>query len=156
MILKRKKLKMGINEEFWNSWLKKNKNIIIYNDDGSIDVDKSVDIRGSNISKIIPKFNKVYGYFDCTYCRLESLENFPKIITYSFYFDIVSLKSLKGLNIDGIQGFIYDNYYNNIDKTIFKAFQNNDVKWLLLNNKNHKLNGYHIISSYLKGELFNK
>ena len=147
---------MDYNEKFWNDWLDKNKSIITYNNDGSIDVNGDISINFNNLTKIIPKFNKVYGYFDCTYCRLESLENFPKIITYSFYFDIVSLKSLKGLNIDGIQGFIYDNYYNNIDKTIFKAFQNNDVKWLLLNNKNHKLYGYHIISSYLKGELFNE
>ena len=75
---------MGINEEFWNSWLKENKNIIIYNDDGSIDVNGDISINFNNLTKIIPKFNKVNGRVDFSNNRLKSLKNSPKIVNGFF------------------------------------------------------------------------
>ena len=156
---------MTYDEKFWNDWLEKHKEFITYNQDGSIDVDKSVDIRGSNISKIIPKFNIVHGCFVISDNNLETFENSPKILLEtethwgSLYCFNNPIKSFKGLNADGIQSYIYldltfDKSVISIDKQIIKAIQRNDIKWLLLNNKNINLSGYEIISRYLKGELF--
>ena len=77
--------------------------------------------------------------------------------TGSFYGYCNQLKSFEGLNVDGIKGdimVINDINLTVTDKQIIKAIQRNDIKWLLLNNKNNKLVGYEAISLFLKGELF--
>ncbi len=156
---------MGYDEEFWNDWLEENKSFIRYNNDGSIDVDKNVIVCNKKLTNIIPKFNIVNGYFDISNNKLTSLENSPRIIkrNYHYYGNIYlynnPIKSFKGLNADGIQSYIYllitfDKSIISVDKQIIKAIQRNDIKWLLLNNKNINLSGYEIISRYLKGELF--
>ena len=106
----------------------------------------------------------VYGYFDCGYNKLSNLKYLPTIsfneedwfhYESNLYINNNPLQSFEGLDIDKIYGDIYiENYRNNVDKNIIKAIQNNDTKWLLLNNKNYKLNGYNFISKYLKGDLF--
>lgn len=155
---------MGYDEEFWNDWLEENKSFIRYNNDGSIDVDKNVIVCDKKLTNIIPKFNIVNGYFDISNNKLTSLENSPRIIkrNYHYYGNIYlynnSLKSFEYLNVDGIENAIYINFHNDkfiyTDKQIIKSIQNNNIKWLLLNNKNSNLKGYEIISKYLKGELF--
>jgi len=90
------KIQNNIDEEFWNKWLEENESFINKNDDGSIDVDKSVDIRGSNISKIIPKFNKVKGSFSIIRNFLTSLENCPKEVVGNFNCSNNKLTSLEG------------------------------------------------------------
>ncbi len=42
------------------------------NPDGSIDVDDGVDLSGKDLIKIPLKFNKVNGWFDCSYNQLTS------------------------------------------------------------------------------------
>ena len=184
---------MDYNEKFWNDWLDKNKSIITYNDDGSIDVNGDISINFNNLTKIIPKFNKVNGCVDFSNNRLKSLKNSPKIVngffncgnnnlnnfkyspievngggvilkglsdlcyTGTFYGYFNLLKSFEGLNVDGIKNNIYltiNGIPINTNKQIIKTIQNNDIKWLLLNNKNYNLSGYEIISQYLKGKLF--
>ena len=49
------------------------------NPDGSIDVDDGVDLSGKDLIKIPLKFNKVNGWFDCSYNRL-SCHNRDKLI----------------------------------------------------------------------------
>ena len=48
------------------------------NPDGSIDVDGNVNLIKMNLSEIPLKFNKVSGYFNCSYNKLTSLKGSPK------------------------------------------------------------------------------
>ena len=48
------------------------------NPDGSIDVDGNVNLIKMNLSEIPLKFNKVSGYFNCSYNKLKSLKGSPK------------------------------------------------------------------------------
>ena len=48
------------------------------NPDGSIDVDDNVDICNYELTNIPIKFNKVSGYFNCSYNKLTSLKGSPK------------------------------------------------------------------------------
>ena len=48
------------------------------NPDGSIDVEGSVNLYGKGLTKIPLKFNKVSGYFNCSYNKLTSLKGSPK------------------------------------------------------------------------------
>lgn len=68
------------NKEFWDIWLDINKRRITYNTDGSIDVSGGVKISGKKLTKILIKFNIVYGAFDCSYNQLDSLEGCPEIV----------------------------------------------------------------------------
>jgi hypothetical protein len=56
------------------------------NDDGSIDVEHSVDLSYalSNMSELPLKFNKVNGSFDCSNNNLETLEGSPKYVKNMF------------------------------------------------------------------------
>ena len=54
------------------------------NPDGSIDVDGDVDLSGKDLIKIPLKFNKVNGWFDCSYNKLTSLEGCPSYVGISF------------------------------------------------------------------------
>ena len=55
------------------------------NPDGSIDVNGNVDLSYMGLTKIPLKFNKVNGWFDCSYNKLTSLEGCPKEVEWSFY-----------------------------------------------------------------------
>ena len=70
-------------------------NYTIYSD-GSIDVDNNVDLSGKRLIKLPLKFNKVIGYFNCSYNQLTTLEGCPKEI--GGYFDCSNnkLTSLEG------------------------------------------------------------
>jgi len=56
------------------------------NDDGSIDVEHTVDLSYalSNMSELPLKFNKVNGNFDCSNNNLETLEGSPKYVKNMF------------------------------------------------------------------------
>ena len=54
------------------------------NPDGFIDVDDGVDLSGKDLIKIPLKFNKVNGWFDCSYNQLTSLEGCPSYVGISF------------------------------------------------------------------------
>ena len=54
------------------------------NPDGSIDVDGNVNLIKMNLSEIPLKFNKVSGYFNCSYNKLTSLKGSPKEVESFF------------------------------------------------------------------------
>ncbi len=87
------------------------------NDDLSIDVDGNVDIRYTPTKKSINrldeipiKFNKVSGYFNCSYNRLTSLENCPKYVGKKFKCDENFLTSLE--HSPEFIGSYFDCYWN--------------------------------------------
>ena len=77
------------------------------NPDGSIDVDGNVKLTYEGLGRIPIKFNKVNGYFECSYNKLTDLENFPNEISGSVYLTGNNLKNLKGFGKVG--GLIYLN-----------------------------------------------
>ncbi len=76
------------------------------NSDGSIDVNGNVNLYKRGLSKIPLKFNKVSGYFDCSYNKLTDLENFPNEIKSWFNCSYNKLTSLKG-----VPEKVYDMFY---------------------------------------------
>jgi hypothetical protein len=50
------------------------------NSDGSIDVNGDVDLAGFDLTELPLTFNKVNGYFNCSYNKLTTLEGCPKWI----------------------------------------------------------------------------
>ena len=76
------------------------------NSDGSIDVDGNLNIVNRNLYTIPIKFNKVSGYFDCSWNNLISLENSPIEVGGDFICNFNRLKSLVGSPIK-IGGYLY-------------------------------------------------
>ncbi len=66
------------------------------NEDGSIDVDGSVDLSSRKLNRLPLKFRKVTIYFDCGYNQLTSLEGCPGSVGGYFRCDYNQLKSLEG------------------------------------------------------------
>ena len=66
------------------------------NPDGSIDVDGDVHLFNLNLKKLPLKFNKVSGYFWCSYNQLTSLEGAPIEVGGGFYCFNNKLTSLEG------------------------------------------------------------
>ena len=66
------------------------------NDDGSIDVNGSVDLSGRGLSKLPFKFRNVNGSFRCNNNQLTSLEGAPNSVGGSFYCYNNQLTSLEG------------------------------------------------------------
>ena len=66
------------------------------NSDGSLDVEGSVNLSFLRLKEIPLKFNKVNGFFDCSYNQLTSLEGCPKIVNGNFYCSSNQLTSLEG------------------------------------------------------------
>ena len=65
------------------------------NSDGSIDVDGDVLLYNRGLSKTPIKFNKVSGYFNCSWEKLTTLEGCPKEIGGNFYCSHNKLKTLE-------------------------------------------------------------
>jgi hypothetical protein len=68
----------------------------IINDDGSIDVDRGVDLSYRSLTKLPLKFRNVSGDFSCHYNELTSLEGCPRSVGGSFYCSRNKLTSLEG------------------------------------------------------------
>jgi hypothetical protein len=66
------------------------------NDDLSIDVDDDVNLFSKGLTKLPLKFNKVNGYFNCTFNNLKSLEGAPKEVNGYFKCSFNQLTSLEG------------------------------------------------------------
>ena len=66
------------------------------NDDLTIDVKYGLDFIGIAEFPSFIKFNKVKGYFSCSYNDLTSLEGCPKIVSTTFDCSHNNLTSLKG------------------------------------------------------------
>jgi len=66
------------------------------NDTGTVTVDGNVDIRDKQLTKIPVQFRIVYGYFNCSYNSLESLEGSPREVGGNFHCWHNSLTSLDG------------------------------------------------------------
>jgi hypothetical protein len=66
------------------------------NEDNSVDVDGSVDLRGYNLNKLPIKFRNVSGSFYCVHNNLKNLEGSPKEIGGNFYCYYNQLTSLEG------------------------------------------------------------
>ena len=76
------------------------------NDDGSIDVDGSVNVNIKNIAKIPFKFRNVRGTFSCIRSRLTSLDGAPINVGGNFYCSNNQLTSL-----EGVPNFVGGNSY---------------------------------------------
>ena len=79
------------------------------NPDGSIDVDGNVKLTYEGLGRIPIKFNKVDGYFECSYNKLTDLENFPNEISGSVYLTGNNLKNLKGFGKVGGITYLHGN-----------------------------------------------
>jgi len=99
------------------------------NPDGSIDVpyknnikgfDGRVDLQSENLTKLPLKFNKVSGYFECSYNNLTSLEGSPKEVNGDFHCSYNQLSSFQYAPII-IRGY-FDCEDNNIKS--FEYFPN--------------------------------
>jgi hypothetical protein len=66
------------------------------NEDNSVDVDGSVDLRGYNLNKLPIKFRNVSGSFDCSDNQLTSLEGAPQSVGGGFDCSDNQLTSLEG------------------------------------------------------------
>jgi len=78
---------------------------VIKNDDGSYDVEGSVNLTDLDLTKIPIKFRYVGEHFDCGYNKLTSLEDAPKEVGWDFYCSGNDLTTLKG--IGEVKGEIY-------------------------------------------------
>jgi hypothetical protein len=86
------------------------------NPDNSIDVDGNVDLFNNNLTKLPLKFNKVFGYFLCTYNNLTSLEGSPIYVGGNFACQYNKLTSLDGCpNYVGNWFNCSDNNLTNLD-----------------------------------------
>lgn len=88
-----------INVGFIREFMKKHrKTKYTINDDGTVDVDGSVEIQKDDVAngKLPFKFGKVSGDFDCSECELTSLEGAPRKIGGSFDCSYNKLSSLEG------------------------------------------------------------
>ena len=65
------------------------------NDDGSIDVNGSVDLSSKGLTELPLVFNKVTGYFGCGYNKLTTLKGSPRWIGGSFSCSYNNLTSLE-------------------------------------------------------------
>jgi len=83
----------NIDLELLNSCIKGTYTI---NDDGSIDVDGSVELNNKNLTKIPFKCRNVSGDFYCHNNQLTSLESAPNTVGGSFYCFCNKLTSLDG------------------------------------------------------------
>ena len=80
------------------------------NDDGSIDVNGSVNLSSKKLTKIPFNFSKVSGNFKCTDNQLTSLEGAPNNVGGSFYCSSNKLTSLEGApNTVGGNFYCYNN-----------------------------------------------
>jgi len=109
-IMKYLKLFESFNEEDIHSICKKYgiKNYTI-NEDGSIDVDGSVNLYNMKLTKLPLKFNKVSDDFHCSCNHLTSLEGCPEEINGHFICSDNHLTSLKGCPKE-IHGDFYCSY----------------------------------------------
>jgi len=65
------------------------------NSDGSIDVDSGVYLDYKNLKKLPLKFNKINGWFNCSYNYLTTLEGSPVEVNGNFYCSNNKLTSFK-------------------------------------------------------------
>lgn len=82
------------------------------NPDGSIDVSGNVCLSDKNLTRIPIKFNKVYGYFDCSYNFITSLEGCPREVYR--YFDCSDNEKITSLECgpEIVYGTFYCNFNN--------------------------------------------
>jgi hypothetical protein len=103
------------------------------NQDGSIDIDDSVNIPRRGLRSIPLKFNKVSGDFICSYNRLTSLSGCPNIVGGAFYCQGNELKSLEfsPTKIDGD----FSCYENKLSSLEFSPTEvNGEIRFVYNNN----------------------
>jgi hypothetical protein len=66
------------------------------NEDGTVDVNTTVDISFKNLKEIPVQFGKVRGDFNCSNNQLDSLKGSPKLVGVSFFCHSNHLGSLEG------------------------------------------------------------
>ena len=91
------------------------KNYIV-NDDGSIDVNGSVELGGIGLKMIPVKFNKVTGDFSVNHNYLKNLRNLPNYIGGDFSCGYNKITTLKGFpKYVGGDIFLYDNKLTSLE-----------------------------------------
>lgn len=107
------------------------------NSDGSIDA-SYVDLKNNGLSKLPIKFNKVYGYFNCSNNDLTTLEGSPKIITRRpFYINDVCLAYDKLFDCSNNKLISLEGFPEKVDIGKFNYFN-------CLNNPLESLYGYNL------------
>ena len=61
-----------------------------------VNVNQNINLNGNKLKIIDVKFNKVYGWFNCSYNKLTSLKGCPEMVDGHFWCNNNELKSLKG------------------------------------------------------------
>ena len=107
------------------------------NSDKSIDVDRSVDLSGLNLTKLPLMFGKVKGTFDCSTNQLTTLKGCPKEITGSFFCEENKLTKLDNLpnKIGEHKGIFTDNIHNigeNMTNDVRVSYNTDDTYKMLL------------------------
>ena len=107
------------------------------NSDGSIDA-SYVDLKNNGLSKLPIKFNKVYGYFNCSNNDLTTLEGSPKIINRRpFYINDVCLVYDKLFDCSNNKLISLEGFPEKVDIGKFNYFNS-------LNNPLESLYGYNL------------
>ena len=123
------------------------------NPDGSIDVDGDVNLSYMGLTKIPIKFNKVSGYFDCSYNFITSLEGCPREVVGNFFCSGNEITSLEG-GPEIVYGKLYCNFNNSLITTKgFPSIVSNDVS-IIFCHKLTSLEDYNL--SYEKLDIDNK
>lgn len=106
------------------------------NEDGSIDVDGTVNLSSKGLTKLPLKFRNVTGYFDCSFNQLTALEGCPTSINGNFYCNNNPLTTLEGCPASVNGGdFFCDEIKElwNASSDVFKVLHSRD-KWVINHN----------------------
>ena len=101
------------------------------NKDGSIDVDGCVDLFDKKLTKLPLKFNKINGYFNCSWNDLTSLKGSPKEVNSSFSCYNNELTSFE-FSPKIIRG-VFNCQYNNIKSFEYFPSYIKDEFWCVVN-----------------------
>jgi hypothetical protein len=107
----------------FKQFLKESKIKFIIDKDLSVIAHQDVDISDQHLSKILVKFYKVKGYFDCSNNDLNSLQNYPyHLVEDNFTCDNNLLSSLE-FSPDVIYGNFYcrDNTVKFTEDEVYKV-----------------------------------
>ena len=109
------------------------------NENGFIDVNNNVNLINNGLTKLLLRFNKVNGWFDCSYNKLTSLEGSPVEVNGQFWCSNNKLTSFKFTPkiIRGNFNCVYNNiktfeYFPSYIKDAFYCYGNpiEEVWWL--------------------------
>ena len=81
-----------------------------------VNVNNDVNLFEKELKIIDVKFNKVYGWFNCSYNKLTSLKGSPEIVDGHFWCNSNKLESLDGPKIINGNFYCHNNKINNLER----------------------------------------